>query len=152
MTPMRILLVVHQFFPDFSAGTETLVLRTAQELNRRGYECIVLTSCDVFSNFNSYSEEVWDGVRIIKCRLSNPLSFSNDPVLFSFNRNELVLFYESVIAHINPISCMFSISEGTLRPLLLHVIHCVSPIYSLLPIIGSHALPDNLSFLPNLTA
>ena len=39
---MKILLVVHQFFPDFKAGTETLVFRTAQEMNRLD-ECTVIT-------------------------------------------------------------------------------------------------------------
>ena len=39
---MRILLGVHQFFPEFCAGTETLVLRTAHELRRRDNEVRIL--------------------------------------------------------------------------------------------------------------
>lgn len=35
---MRILLVVHQFFPFFKAGTEVLTLGVAQELRRRGHD------------------------------------------------------------------------------------------------------------------
>jgi len=41
---MRILLAVHQFFPQFRAGTETLTLRTAQELQRRGHQVWVLAA------------------------------------------------------------------------------------------------------------
>lgn len=44
---MRLLLVVHQFPPEFSAGTETLALRAAQELSRRGHQVAVLTGVGV---------------------------------------------------------------------------------------------------------
>lgn len=40
---MKILLTVHQFVPDWSAGTEILTFSTAKELLRRGHEVIVLT-------------------------------------------------------------------------------------------------------------
>ncbi len=38
---MKILLVAHQFFPDFSAGTEVLTLETAKALQREGHEAQV---------------------------------------------------------------------------------------------------------------
>ena len=41
---MRILLAVHQFFPEFRAGTETLTRRTAEELQRRGHAVTVLAA------------------------------------------------------------------------------------------------------------
>ena len=41
---MRILLAVHQFFPQFRAGTETLTRRTAEELQRRGHQVWVLAA------------------------------------------------------------------------------------------------------------
>ena len=40
---MRILLVVHQFFPHYSSGTEVLTRSVARELNGRGHEVRVLT-------------------------------------------------------------------------------------------------------------
>lgn len=40
---MKILLTVHQFFPDFFAGTEVLTLSVAKELLRRGHQVIVFT-------------------------------------------------------------------------------------------------------------
>lgn len=43
---MRILFAVHQFFPEYRAGTETLVLRTAQALVKRGHQVAVLTGGD----------------------------------------------------------------------------------------------------------
>jgi glycosyltransferase involved in cell wall biosynthesis len=41
---MRILLTVHQFFPDSKGGTEVLTLHTAQELQRRGHEVTVFAA------------------------------------------------------------------------------------------------------------
>lgn len=40
----RVLLTVHKFFPQHKAGTEVLTLKVAQELQRRGYEVLVLTA------------------------------------------------------------------------------------------------------------
>lgn len=41
---MKILFTVHQFFPDYTAGTEVLTLSVAKELLRRGYEVRVYTA------------------------------------------------------------------------------------------------------------
>ena len=41
---MKILLVVHQFLPDYSSGTEILTLHSAMELKSRGHEVQVLTA------------------------------------------------------------------------------------------------------------
>ena len=40
---MKILLTVHQFFPDFTSGTEVLTFSVAKEFIRRGHEVWVLT-------------------------------------------------------------------------------------------------------------
>ena len=40
---MKVLLAVHQFFPDFSAGTEVLTLSVARELRARGHTVRILT-------------------------------------------------------------------------------------------------------------
>ena len=40
---MNILLTVHQFFPDYSSGTEVLTLSVARELRRRGHRVTIVT-------------------------------------------------------------------------------------------------------------
>lgn len=40
----KILLTVHKFFPQHGAGTEVLTLKVAQDLQRRGYEVLVVTA------------------------------------------------------------------------------------------------------------
>ncbi len=44
---MKIVLAVHQFLPEFSAGTEILTYETAKELSRRGHEVEVVTALPV---------------------------------------------------------------------------------------------------------
>ncbi|MBL8645362.1 MAG: glycosyltransferase family 4 protein [Rhodospirillaceae bacterium] len=41
--PMKILLTVHQFFPEYFSGTEVLTFSVAKELKKRGHEVCVLT-------------------------------------------------------------------------------------------------------------
>ena len=41
---MRILLVVHQFFPEFAGGTEVLTRSVAHSLARRGHEISILAA------------------------------------------------------------------------------------------------------------
>jgi glycosyltransferase involved in cell wall biosynthesis len=43
MKPLRLVLTTHQFFPDFSAGTEVLTLSSAKELQARGHQVEVWT-------------------------------------------------------------------------------------------------------------
>jgi glycosyltransferase involved in cell wall biosynthesis len=40
----RVLLTVHKFFPEHRAGTEVLTLKVAQDLQRRGYEVLIVTA------------------------------------------------------------------------------------------------------------
>lgn len=43
-TMKKILLTAHKFFPQHGAGTEVLTLKVAQDLQRRGYEVLVVTA------------------------------------------------------------------------------------------------------------
>ena len=63
---MRILLAVHQFFPDFRAGTETLTRRTAEELQRRGHQVWILTAGPHDPAAPPWRRERWQGLEIIR--------------------------------------------------------------------------------------
>lgn len=64
---MKILLTVHQFLPEFQAGTEILTLQTAKALRARGHDVTVFTGfparerMDDSRRFDSY---VHDGIRV----------------------------------------------------------------------------------------
>lgn len=63
---MRILLAVHQFFPGFHAGTETLTRRTAEELQRRGHQVWVLTAGPHEPEQPTWRRERWQGLELIR--------------------------------------------------------------------------------------
>jgi len=65
---MRILLALHQFFPDFRAGTETLARRTAEELQRRGHQVWLLCAGPHAPELPSPAlrREVWQGLSVIR--------------------------------------------------------------------------------------
>lgn len=66
----RILLCVHQFFPDYSAGTEVLVLSTAKALQAAGYEVQIVTGALTDSPEASSSVTDFQGFTVY--RISTP--------------------------------------------------------------------------------
>ena len=63
---MRILLAVHQFFPEFRAGTETLTRRTAEELQRRGHAVTVLAAGPHDPTQPRLRREHWQQLELIR--------------------------------------------------------------------------------------
>ena len=64
---MKILLAVHQFFPDFSAGTEVLTLSVARELRARGHVVRILTGFPGASGIaddQRFDEYRFDGLHV----------------------------------------------------------------------------------------
>jgi glycosyltransferase involved in cell wall biosynthesis len=65
----RVLLTVHKFFPQHKAGTEVLTLKVAQELQRRGYDTLVVTANppDLDARYQSgpeTSEYEYEGIKV----------------------------------------------------------------------------------------
>lgn len=66
---MKILLTVHQFLPDYSAGTEVLTHETAKELVRLGHEVSVLAGHPALQGFvdtERFENFEYDGIPIIR--------------------------------------------------------------------------------------
>lgn len=63
---MRVLYTVHQFLPDYFAGTETLTYNTACEMRRRGHDVHIFTGGvsknDVYDNF--FNDYEYDGFQV----------------------------------------------------------------------------------------
>ena len=66
---MKILLTVHQFFPEFTAGTEVLTLSVARELLRRGHEVHVYagypTDKELLDN-ERFDEYEFEGIHVYR--------------------------------------------------------------------------------------
>jgi len=86
---MKIILTVHQFLPDFSAGTEVITLGIARELLRRGHEVLVVTG---FPNSHALPDEerfdsyVYEGIDVERFRHSqHPMGEQKNIVEMEFN-------------------------------------------------------------------
>lgn len=68
---MRVLLTVHQFFPDYSAGTEVLTLSVARELKSRGHEVRVFTGypeSEALADQERFDQYQYDSILIDRFR------------------------------------------------------------------------------------
>ena len=68
---MKVLLTVHQFFPDFSAGTEVLTLGVARALRDRGHEVRVFTGYPQTSRIadtERFDRYEYDGIPVERFR------------------------------------------------------------------------------------
>ena len=106
---MRILLVVHQFFPEFRSGTETLTRRTAEELKRRGHTVCILTATPYQPSRPVWTREQWEGLDIIRFS-PNPVS---SPLCGGVEQSYLRPEFESD----------FALLLKELKPDLMHVFH-----------------------------
>ena len=67
--PLKILLTVHQFFPDYFSGTEVLTRSVAKELLRRGHQVAVLTGFPAgiqLKDFDRFDEYEFEGIQIFR--------------------------------------------------------------------------------------
>ncbi|KZR84308.1 GDP-mannose-dependent alpha-mannosyltransferase [Synechococcus sp. MIT S9509] len=106
---MRILLAVHQFFPDFRAGTETLTRRTAEELQRRGHHVWILTAGPHKPGCPTWRRESWEGLELVRMNPPPEASPFLGGVAQSYWRPELEAGFIALLRD--------------LQPELLHVFH-----------------------------
>lgn len=99
---MRILLAVHQFMPEFRAGTESLTLRTGQELQRRGHDIWVLTGSHRPTTKPQLDDYEQDGLRVIRLRTPAPPSPLQGGLAKSYRREELRPWLETVLDRVRP--------------------------------------------------
>lgn len=99
---MRILLAVHQFFPDFRAGTETLARRTAEELQRRGHQVWVLAAGPHDPAATLWRRERWQELDVIRFNPPAEASPLVGGVGQSFCRSELEPEFQRLLADLRP--------------------------------------------------
>ena len=98
---MKIILTVHRFLPDSSAGTEVLTYQTAKELQKRGHDVEIVTAfqADVITAeqrpFDTYE---YDGLPVLRYNYNihviapnkNMVEFSYNNLLFAERFREVV--------------------------------------------------------------
>src|SRR6266850_1227159 len=110
---MKILLTVHQFFPDFSAGTEVLTLSVARTLRDRGHEVRVFTGYPQTSRISDterFDRYEYDGIPVGR--------FRHDRVAIGGQHSVMEMEYDNrlVAKHFRALLTEF-------RPTVVHFFH-----------------------------
>jgi hypothetical protein len=124
---MRILLAVHQFLPEFRAGTETLTLRTGQELQRRGHSVWVLTGSATPAATPEQQCYEQDGLQVIRLRAPAAPSPLRGGLAQTYRREDLRPSLEQVI--------------DALQPDLVHLFHLRRLTLTLADVVTERGLP-----------
>ena len=124
---MRILLAVHQFLPEFRAGTETLTLRTGQELQRRGHSVWVLTGSATPAASPEQQCDEQDGLQVIRLRAPAAPSPLRGGLAQTYRREDLRPSLERVI--------------DALQPDLVHLFHLRRLTLTLADVVTERGLP-----------
>ena len=103
---MKIILTVHQFFPDFFSGTETLTYETAKELMTRGHDVRVVTGfpskehLDDAERFDHYS---YDGIPVERFRHGYmPMGIQSNIQELAYNNKLFGSFFKKYIIREKP--------------------------------------------------
>ena len=71
---MKIVFAVHQFLPEYSAGTEILTYETAREFQRLGHEVSVVTGFPASTDIKDderFDHYVVEGIQVVQFKHNN---------------------------------------------------------------------------------
>jgi len=100
---MRLLYVIHQFFPDCHSGTEQHCLAAAREARRRGADVTVLSlhwKHDRELPAVELFEQPYDGFRVL--RLNHWRGINRNDVLRDYDNRHLESWFQSVLDSVRP--------------------------------------------------
>lgn len=102
---MKIVLMVHQFLPDFTAGTEVLTYETARELKRRGHQVEIWTSFPAdaaLAQARPFESYEYQGLQVH--RYNHNLSFpsSNNVMEFEYNNSFFAGYFNKYVEQTPP--------------------------------------------------
>lgn len=103
---MKILLCVHQFLPDFQAGTEVLTFGTARALQRCGHQVTILTGyperrpLEDSQRLDSYQ---YEGIEVERFRHARvPMGGQANVVEAEYNNKFLALHFRGLVEKLQP--------------------------------------------------
>ncbi|HAT2607745.1 TPA: glycosyltransferase family 4 protein [Kluyvera intermedia] len=129
---MRILLTVHQFFPDFKAGTEVLTLSVAKELIRRGHEVCIFTGYpgdNELGDDERFDEYIYDEITVYRFFHSYVPMFAQTSLIEIGYNNQLSRKYFSEILKI-------------FKPELVHHFHLNRLGIGIINLLAEHGIPQ----------
>jgi glycosyltransferase involved in cell wall biosynthesis len=103
---MKIIVTVHQFLPEYSAGTEVIALGIARELQERGHEVVVVTgypdprSLRDNERFDRYTH---DGLRVERFRHSpHPMGDQQVVTELAYDNRLFARAFDRLLAEVEP--------------------------------------------------
>lgn len=103
---MKILLTIHQFFPEYTAGTEVLTLSFARELLRRGHDVHVYTghpSDKYLNNDERFDEYEFEGIRVYRFYHAYvPMAGQVSKIEVGYNNHLAAFHFEEIIQIFKP--------------------------------------------------
>ena len=103
---MRILLTIHQYFPDFAAGTEVLTRAVAREMTRRGHEVRILTGYAVLRGMRDADrcdEYIWEGLRVYRFHHAyEPMGDQDSMLAVGFDNHLAAAFFSRILDDFKP--------------------------------------------------
>lgn len=103
---MRILLTVHQFFPQFSFGTEVLTRSVARELIARGHEVHVLTGHPADKDMldeERFDEYDFEGIHVYRFHHDySPLAGQTSKLELDYDNRTAASYFARILAEFKP--------------------------------------------------
>ncbi len=103
---MKVVLTVHQFLPDFFAGTEVIALSLAKELIRRGHDVRVVTGFPARTPLNEahrFDSYIYEGIRVERFFHSHAATNQSENVIEAdYNNPMFGRFFEKLLGEWQP--------------------------------------------------
>lgn len=103
---MKILLTIHQFLPDFGAGTEILTLSVARELIARGHEVVVLTGQPnraELTDEERFDEYDYGDVHVHRFHHAySPMGGQNSVIELEYDNSLVAIYFSGLLAEFKP--------------------------------------------------
>ncbi|MDD1607041.1 MAG: glycosyltransferase [Methylococcaceae bacterium] len=103
---MKILLTVHQFFPQFAAGTEILTYSVARELLKRGHEVRVLTGYPAphaLNDANRCDEYYFEGLHVYRFHHTyTPMGNQTSLLEIDYDNHLAAQYFRQILDSFNP--------------------------------------------------
>ncbi|KAF2391010.1 glycosyltransferase [Pseudomonas frederiksbergensis] len=103
---MKVLLTVHQFFPDFSAGTEVLTLSVANALIACGHEVVIFTgypASETLTDADRFDDYVYEGIRVYRFMHAYvPMGGQTSKIEIGFDNHLAADFFGRLLGEFKP--------------------------------------------------
>ena len=103
---MKILLTVHQFFPEYAAGTEVLTRSVAKELLLRGHEVHVLAgfpTAQALSDEKRFDEYDFEGVHVYRFHHGyTPMAGQTSMIELGYNNHLAARYFGQILQRYQP--------------------------------------------------